>query len=194
MPKVRIKNSFLHKLLSALAISGGVIIAASNPFFGIKILKGIEKELKLKKWQNFYGNIRKLKKQKRIDVLQNPDGSYLVTLTQLGKREVTKYDLENLCIIKPEIWDGYWRLVSFDIPTKKKLTRQSFLNKLKELGFIMVQRSLWAHPYECRKELAVIAKSFEIEPYIYTFVVHDADREQLLRKQFQKNNNLTLVT
>jgi len=51
--KINGKKAFVNKLLKALVISGAVVIAASNPFFGLKAIGAICKELKRKKWQNF---------------------------------------------------------------------------------------------------------------------------------------------
>ena len=170
-----------------------VLIAATSPYFGIGLIKGIKYELRRKKWRQFYNDLYRLKRQKRISVNQNPDGSYAVTITQIGKDWVGKYDLDTLEIKKPEEWDGFWRFFTFDIPAKKKAARYALLNKLKELGFIMVQRSLWAHPYECREELAVIAKAFEVEPHVHFFVAHDFDQDWRLRDLFKRYNGVTLV-
>jgi DNA-binding transcriptional regulator PaaX len=126
-------------------------------------------------------------------VSQKANGSYEVTLTNLGSKVAARYWLDDLEIKKPEQWDGFWRFIAFDIPSKNpksKLARYSLLKKLKELGFIMVQRSLWVHPYECREELAVIAKAFEVEPYIHFFVAHDFDKDFELRRKFKKYNRL----
>jgi DNA-binding transcriptional regulator PaaX len=187
MAGVKKQNSLARKLLKALAVSASILIAASNPYFGLSFLKGIEKEFNRKKWRQFYRSLQRLKNRKQIVVLQRPDGSFEVTLTNLGKRVAERYLLDDLKIKKPERWDGFWRFFAFDIPSrnpKNKLARDSLLKKLKELGFVMVQKSLWAHPYECRKELAVIAKAFEIEPYVHFFVAHDFDKDYKLRKKF----------
>jgi hypothetical protein len=56
----------------------------------------------------------------------------------------------------------------------------------------MVQNSLWAHPYECRKEIVVIASAFEVRPYIHFFVAHDADKDRRLREKFVKTNRTAL--
>src|SRR3989338_5822797 len=39
-------------------------------------------------------------------------------------------------------WDGYWRLIIFDIPEKERNKRQRLRNKLLELGFGMWQKSI----------------------------------------------------
>ncbi len=194
MGKKKFRESFSYKLLRALVLGGSVIVAATNPYFGLNILRGIKQELKQKSWRQFYNELYRLRSRKRINVSQNPDGSYVVAVSTLGKKVVEKYILDDLEIKKPEQWDGFWRFLSFDIPSIKKLARYSLLNKLKELGFIMVQNSLWAHPYECRKELAVIAKAFEVEPYVHFFVAHDADKDRWLKEEFRKRNKIALET
>jgi len=80
------QNSFARKLLKALAISASVLVAASSPYFGLNFLKGIEKEVSRKKWRQFYKSLQRLKNRKQITVSQRPDGSFEVTLTNLGKR------------------------------------------------------------------------------------------------------------
>ncbi|HEY4474456.1 MAG TPA: hypothetical protein VJC06_00845 [Candidatus Paceibacterota bacterium] len=184
MARKKFKESFSYKLLKALAMGGSIVLASSNPYFGLKIGEAFKRELSRKKWGEFHKEINKLKRKKRINVSQNSDGSYNVEITNLGKNLVSKYNLDDLIIKQPEQWDGFWRFCSFDIPGPKKQARQALLFKLKELGFVMAQKSLWTHPFECREELAVIAKAFEVEPYIHFFVAHDLDKDTLLRKKF----------
>lgn len=46
-------------------------------------------------------------------------------------------------------WDGRWRLVIWDIPEKRRLTRDLLRFKLKQLGFIQWQQSVWASKVNC---------------------------------------------
>ncbi|MEK7076120.1 MAG: hypothetical protein AAB941_00440 [Patescibacteria group bacterium] len=186
------KDSFSRKFLKALAISGAVILASSSPYFGLNAIGALKRQLDKKKWKEFYKELYMLKYRKRVNVSQNSDGSYSVEITNLGKNLVSRYNLEELTVKKPDQWDGFWRFCSFDIPGPKKQARQALLSKLKELGFIMAQKSLWTHPFECREELAVIAKAFEVEPYIHFFVAHDLDKDQLLRKKFTEKTGISL--
>ncbi len=167
-------------------------MAANSPYFGIKAVGAIRRELDKKNWRKFYKELDRLRYKKRINVSQNSDGSYNVEITNLGKNLVAKYNLDDLIIKQPDQWDGFWRFCSFDIPGPKKQARQALLSKLKELGFIMAQKSLWTHPFECREELAIIAKAFEVEPYIHFFVAHDLDKDILLRKKFTDKTGVCL--
>lgn len=192
MARAKFKDSFSYKLLKALAVGGSVVLASTNPYFGLKVGEIFKKDLGRKRWGEFHKEINKLKRKKRINVSQNSDGSYSVEVTNLGKNLVARYNLDDLVVKHPEQWDGFWRFCSFDIPGVKKQARQALLNKLKELGFIMAQKSLWTHPFECREELAVIARAFEVEPYIHFFVAHDLDKDTLLRRKFASKTGINL--
>ena len=192
MGKRKFKESFSFKLLKALAVGGSIVLASTNPYFGLKIGEAFKRELDRKKWGDFHREINRLKNKKRINVLQNSDGSFNVEITNLGKNLISRYNLDELTVKKPEQWDGFWRFCSFDIPGSKKQARQALLSKLKELDFVMAQKSLWTHPFECREELAVIAKAFEVEPYIHFFVAHDLDKDLLLRKKFTSKTGIYL--
>lgn len=167
-------------------------MAASSPYFGIRAVGAIKRDLDKKKWKEFYKELNRLRYKKRINVLQNLDGSYNVEITNLGKNLVSRYNLDELTIKQPDQWDGFWRFCSFDIPGPKKQARHALLSKLKELGFVMAQKSLWTHPFECREELAVITKAFEVEPFVHFFVAHDLDKDQLLRKKFADKTEIYL--
>ena len=191
---IRIKNkdSFSRQLLKVLAIGGAVVLASGSPCFGLNVIGSLKKELDKKKWREFYKELYMLKYRKRINASQNSDGSYNVEITNLGKNLVARYHLDDLVIKQPEQWDGFWRFCSFDIPGPKKQARQALLSKLKELGFIMAQKSLWTHPFECIEELAIIAKAFEVDPYIHFFVAHDLDKDGFFRRKFSERSGIYL--
>ena len=135
-----------------------------------------------------------MQRKNRLNVAENADGTFTLTITQVGQNILKKYDLDNLKIEAKDAWDGGWRVIAFDIPKNKKNARQALLSKLKELGFIMIQKSIWAHPFECRRELAIIAKAFEIEPHVYSFEAWGFDNinYRRLKEKFEFQNNLKL--
>ena len=122
----------------------------------------------------------------------NSDGSYSVSLTRAGQKELVKYDLDTMKIQTSKDWDGVWRVFLFDIPVRKKAIRAILLSKLKELGFIMLQKSIWVHPFPCRNELAVIAKAFEIEQYTRFHEAYDMSHEEKIKQDFEKRNSIIL--
>ena len=186
------KRSFTSNLLQTLVIGGLVIVASTNPLFGVKLIGAFQKELKRKKWREFYQNLYYLKRRGFIEIEQNPDGSYSVQTTDSGKRQSEKYDLDNITIKAPKKWDRQWRMIIFDIPAEKQKSRLALLPKLKELGFIMLQKSVWAHPFECHNEVAVLARAFEIDQYVKYLTCSKVSAAAYLQSEFEKRNNILL--
>ena len=187
--KIKRRQPFTHKLLKAVAIGGLVIIATSNPYAGLKI---IDRIVQRKKWRDFYRSLYVLRRRGLVDVEQNHDGTYSVSVTHVGQKYVARYDLEILEISRPKRWDGVWRICLFDIPAVKKHARWALLGKLKELGFVMMQKSVWVHPFPCREELAVVTHAFEVEPYVQFHEAYDISHEGKLRRDFEKRNGIVL--
>ena len=74
------------------------------------------------------------------------------------------------------------------------MARCALIDKLKELGFIMIQKSVWAHPFECREELTVLGRAFNVESYMYCFMASDFDGHQNnnLKIKFERKNKVML--
>lgn len=53
-------------------------------------------------------------------------------------------------------WDGFWRVVVFDIEEKRRYRRDFLRRRLKSLGFGMLQKSVFISPFD----LAAIVKGF----------------------------------
>ncbi|MEK7139019.1 MAG: hypothetical protein AAB799_02470 [Patescibacteria group bacterium] len=190
--KIKRKQSFVNNLLKTLVLGGLVVVASTNPLFGIKIIGAIQKDLKRKKWRDFYRNLGYLKRRGFIEVEQNSDGSYSVEATDSGRLQSERYDLDNITIKAPKKWDKQWRLIIFDIPVEKQKSRLALIPKLKELGFIMLQKSVWAHPFECHNEVAVLARAFEIDQYVNYITCSKVSSDDYLIGEFEKRNRVIL--
>ena len=120
------------------------------------------------------------------------DGSYLVRATSVGKKQAKKYDLDDIFIKIPKKWDKQWRLIMFDIPVGKQKGRLALLSKLRQLGFIMLQKSIWAHPFECQNGVAVLARAFEVDKYVHQLTCDNISAGEYLKNEFEKRNNTKL--
>lgn len=129
-------------------------------------------------------SLKYLEKKKLIS-LKEADGELLAKFREKGKEVFYKYKIDELEIKKPKRWDGKWRIVIFDIPEKKRLARDVLRNKLKELGFYQLQRSVFVHPFECQREIELIKEVYETSPYTYYLEADFVDREARLRRHFE---------
>src|SRR3989338_2832420 len=90
-------------------------------------------------------------------------------LTEKGKKVLRGHEFNDMQIQKTEKWDGYWWVVVFDIPEKDRAIREMLREKLKDLGFIRFQGSVWMYPYECAKEIDLVSEFFHIQQHLLTF-------------------------
>jgi len=107
--------------------------------------------------------------------LIKPKGVRKVKLARLEERDWTK-----------ELWDGFWRIISFDIPEKFRVQRDMFRSILKRLGFIGIQNSLFIAPFADFEALAQLREELGIEKYVSFFLSksYSTDDDSYLRKRF----------
>jgi phenylacetic acid degradation operon negative regulatory protein len=102
-------------------------------------------------------------------------------LTTKGRMKTLKIALSD----KKERWDGCWRIIIFDIPEKKRKTRDAFRKMIADLGFKKYQISVWICPYSRTSELEMIIEELRLRPYIQHFVSKSVTEERKLKKIFE---------
>ena len=146
-----------------------------------------------KEWRNInkkelQKEIKKLYQSKLIKRKENPDGSITMTLTDKGKLKTLTYRFEEMKIDRKN-WDSKWRLLIFDIPEKIRRGRNALREKIKELGFYELQKSVFVFPYDCKNEIDFIIEFFNIRKYVHFGILETIDNENHLKEIF--NLNLT---
>lgn len=86
---------------------------------------------------------------------------------------------------KKKKWDGYWRIVIFDIPERKRKFRDLFRRTIKEIGFRQVQRSVWICPYDYLKDIRTLAENLLLEPFVVFMLVERIDFPEKWKKTFE---------
>ncbi len=115
-------------------------------------------------------------------ILKNKDGAYKFTVS--GRKwlngQLLKYHRH-----AGTKWDGKWRVVIFDIPGHMERQRHAFRNKIKALGFRMIQRSVFVIPYPCEQELADLCRKLKLSDYVDVILAESIlSHEDDLRKAF----------
>ncbi len=175
-------------LLAFIAIGGVAVVGAALPGLikAIGIFSGNRKSGIYPK-KKIANSLAYLKRERLIEILEEKNGKMLVILTNKGKKRLAEYSIDMVEIKRPEKWDGKWRVLMFDIPAHPKIynsAREALRNKIKEIGFIQIQKSVWAYPYECEDELLFIAETFKIQKYIEILTVEKILHEKILREKF----------
>lgn len=154
-------------LLGLLAMGPILIAGAAMP--GLLSSAGKVKKSKKYSKSQFQNAYRNLKNRKLIEIVEEKNDKFRVRLTKEGKEKIKEFCFETLKIEKPGKWDGKWRILIFDIPSKPKIynnAREALRRKIKELGFHQLQKSVWVHPYPCEDEILLIAEIYRVQNYI----------------------------
>jgi hypothetical protein len=167
--------------LILMGISLGLTKSARRHFW---ILNSIPKELK--KVKKIYLNraIKRLYDSKLVETKEDKNGNTILVLSEEGKKRVLIYNPKILKLKKQEKWDGYWRIIIFDIPEELKQARDTLSKKLKEIGMYPLQKSVYVYPFECKDELEFIIEYYGLRPYTRFGLLKEIDNELHLRKIF----------
>ncbi len=167
-----------------LVFAGVGLSLARTPKQYFKVLEGTAEEWRKINKQSVERAIYNLYKSKLISECENPDGSLTMVLTDKGKKKIATFNIDNMEIKKPKVWDKKWRMVIFDIPEKYKPAREALRETLKRLGFYEYQKSVLVYPYECQKEIDFVIEYFDIRPYVRIIAAISLDNEIHLHKIF----------
>jgi DNA-binding PadR family transcriptional regulator len=127
--------------------------------------------------------IQRLEKQKLVEIGEE-NGKQIVKITSQGKKKILRYALDGIEIKKPKIWDGKWRLVSFDLPEKMHARRKIFVQTLRSWGFYPLHKSVYLHAYPCLKEVDFLREYLGAGGYVRIFMVTEIENDKLFREHF----------
>lgn len=173
------------EILFYLAAAGAVALAATSPFVASLLIRRILRgPTSAEKRHKFSQALWRLKRSRLIILKEKSDGTFLVELTEKGKRKTKEIQFENLAISKQKKWDGIWRIVIFDIPVKKRIEREAFRRKMKELDFFQLQKSVWVIPYPCEQEIEFLVELFGLYSCVTILEAQRIKHDAKVRKYF----------
>lgn len=179
------KESNSGKIIRALGMGVGIAVALSNRRTSYEISKVLVKEIfgLNKKPKNMSVYFLRLRKQKLIE-FKNEGKCTNIVLTEGGKKTFLRFNYENMEIKTSKIWDRNFRVIAFDIPENKKSARDSLREKIKELGCVRFNDSVWVFPYPCQKEIDFIANYWDVGKYVHFVLARDITNRDKLEKIF----------
>lgn len=134
------------------------------------------------KKHNFYQLVSRSFKTQLIEKVEKA-GEVYIRITSKGKNEIQR-DFPMLSLQNRK-WDRRWRIVMFDIEEIKKQVRERLRIKLKELGFGMLQKSVFISPHDMLKDFSEFAALTGIKDYLYLLETHKlivSDERELANK------------
>jgi CRISPR-associated endonuclease Cas2 len=179
---MKIRSDLKKKIL--LILLGGIALGlATSPRSQRIIFRKLSWEWKMIDRERFKRVARELKKDRFVSYCD--DEWWNAKLTSSGKILAKEIDISNIKLKILKKWDGKWRMVLFDIPEKNRAGRNALRQKIKELGFTELQKSVFVYPYPCRKEIDEVIKFFRLEKFVQQCMVYGLN-EFINRKLIKK--------
>src|SRR3989344_3913087 len=97
----------------------------------------------------------------------NRQGEVQLELTSVGEQQFKR---RFKLFLQTHKWDGLFMMVIFDIAEKNRPARDQFRRKLEELGFGMLQKSVWISPYHFEDDMreSLVNQGLETEVFIFS--------------------------
>jgi len=178
------KSEIVKDVFTWLFVGGMVAIAATSPYFVQNVVNAYQKSKKYPK-QKVSDTFYRLRKQGMIEI-QTVNHQIYISLTPEGRKRAGILQIDKLKITRPKRWDRKWRLLMFDVPQKRKIYREALRGKLKELGFLPLQKSVWVYPFECRAEMELLQDFFGLsQNELRLIIAENIGDDSGLRQEFK---------
>jgi len=170
----------LEKLSEGVAVSSALFQAIMESGYGAsygklqrnygRIIGGARRpvrpdNLSFKK-HNFYLILSKLKRE---GLVKNKEGRW--SITGVGKEKLAKLVKRMPRVRYEKEADSTLKIVIFDVPEKEQHKRAWLRRRLVELGFKMLQKSVWAGRVKLPEEFLEDLREYKIFPYVDIFAV-----------------------
>ncbi|OGE77775.1 MAG: hypothetical protein A2751_01835 [Candidatus Doudnabacteria bacterium RIFCSPHIGHO2_01_FULL_46_14] len=175
-----VEEKFAETILAA-ALGGIAMVSPVAAVVGVFAVVGAGHYLFRQK--DFNHEVRRLKRKGYVALTKTENG-WIVRILNKGKARYRKIQMSNLQLAKSGEWDRKWRLFIFDIPEDMRHERDYLRRKLKQLDLYNIQRSVFAYPFDCRKELSFVADYYNIEKYTTYAEVSYTDIDKELKRHF----------
>jgi len=188
------RQAFDRKYASAKTVlklvGAGIFLAASfaMPNLPLALKPFLNKEDDYEIWKRFNisylkRTLRRLENQNLVEIGEE-GGEQVVKITNAGKRKILKFAIDEIKIEKPKMWDGIWRMVSYDIPKNQEGVRKVFREYLKIWRFYPFHESLFLHAYSCEKQVEFLREYLGIGKHVRIIQVFKIENDKLFRDFF----------
>ncbi|MEM2555120.1 MAG: hypothetical protein QXW69_07600 [Nitrososphaerota archaeon] len=127
----------------------------------------------------------KMRRKRLIDIIEKDDGEITIILKENGIKYAIVNNIDKLRFKKPLKWDKIWRIIIFDIPEKYKNERNFFTQKLKQLNFYPLQKSVFVTPYPPHEITNFLSEFLNISPYVRIIEATKIEGEEEILAHFE---------
>lgn len=181
--KRRRRGYLRDALLASLVISGVVLVAsiAPNAFAQLRYLPSMKRAQLRYQAKTTLGRLV----AQGLIVFEKRNGKNYARITPAGQKTLAlEQQKATLIDGKKRRWDKRWRVIIFDIPEKRRRTRDSLRITMRKLGFARLQDSVWVYPYDCEDLMALLKADLKLGVAVLYMVVEHIENDKHLRAEF----------
>lgn len=170
------------RTLYGVALVGTVVVAPN----AARLLGHIEMDLTKKRKPQYRINqaLQRLSAKGMI----RKDSHGRLHLTPAGvKKARALFEIQRHMSKKRPRWDNRWRVVIFDVWERRRQTRDRLRSILKRVGFVRIQDSVWAYPYDSEELLVFLRTELRLGKGILYIIAEGMEGDERLRKHFRLN-------
>lgn len=177
--KRRKKQNLQRALLLTLATAGLVAWAVMAPNT-IRLLKYLPNDPIRYRLRTAAGKLV----AKKYAVWVKRNDSYCLRITETGRKAIA-FEQSRLSLSNTKRkWDGRWRIVTFDIPERRRSIRARLREMMKSIGFVRLQESVWVYPYDCEEFIALLKAELKIGRSVLYVIADSIEQDKVLRAHF----------
>jgi virulence-associated protein VapD len=183
LEKLKRGGKFLGKALLGFLVFGGVLtVALVAP--GVFVVFDNKHHRVFLPEKDFNRIRRDFKRQGLFEFKKSGEDSFKIFVTHKGEKRALNEVFNNLRLDQSRVWDHLWRIVIFDIPNKNKQARDGLRQKLVQLGFYQLQKSVFISPYPCGEEIDFLVAVFGVRDNVHYFTTADLTVNGEIRNYF----------
>lgn len=177
------RSEIVKDILTLFFVSGAFMVAATSPYFGVNVWRVLKNRKKYPK-RKFTDTFTRLYRKGFISI-ERQGHEVRISLTPEGRKAAGYMQINDLRIPRPKKWDGIWHIIIFDISNLKTIQRNAFRGILKQLGFVMIQKSVWVQPFPCSAEIELLKDFFGLtEKEVRLIEAKKIGNDTYFRKKF----------
>lgn len=176
------KGEITKDILTSLFVAG--VLVAGGGFAAAALWNSSAKRKKYPK-KKFCDTFTRLRRKGLLEI-HRKGHDLKIRLTPEGRRIAGYMQVDKLKVKRPKKWDGFWRVILFDISVLKTPQRNGFRGMLRDIGAVCLQKSAWLHAFDCTDEIELLKDFFGLkENEVRVILAKSIGNDAVFRKHFR---------
>ncbi len=183
------RNDTTSQLIDEILRFGAISLALGATMVAPNIMIGLKKPL-----DSLFQHLDKQEREREIrrTLYYMKEREYLageyehgLQLTDKARERLARIDAK-LIATPQDVWDGWWRIIIYDIPNELQSARHALQNELRRYGCYILQRSVYITPFPCIDDIQTLAARCGADKYVTHFEAKNLPNAAAMIRLFKK--------